>query len=314
MEKICDVTQVKSILNSQRVEIMTECNSIAQFLKRIIRKIDLKKELPYFNFDGQTIDDGFDINFVCEGDSYQYFQSKDIFVLEGEENEVITKTITAHVVSSKNRVFNVEVKFVFANPIISNRELIVRAGHYFFVECNTIISYAMNDKIFISLRKVLDEDEINQKISEYYLKQRIKIKIMPISHKFEHADSNMIKDLMKKGILNDKLFFKKTANRNHDFVIKEEVTRSNMYLYESKIIFERFGKKARAGLYLVNRSDDVVIVTKSLYTKANQTEMYLGKTEKIFPVKKFKLPIFFYNIAYYKKYWHNNLPRSIKYM
>ena len=312
MEKICTVNQVKVILNSQRDEIIKECNLISKFLKRIPREIDLKKELPDFNFKGQTIDNGSDISFVCEGDSYQYLELKNEFVLTGEENEVVTKTISAYVISAENKAFCVEVKLVFANPIISNSEITVRSGHYFLVECGTVISYGLNEELFYSFRKVLNRDEINEKIAEYYLNQRIKFKIMPASQKFKHQDSDTIKMLMKEGILNKKLFFKKSAINNSGFSIVTEITRCRKNLGESKIVTIKRRKTAVAGLYLGNQSD-VVIVTKTLYIKVGETRMYLGKTEKVFPVQKFKGPISFTSIDYYKKCWHTNIPRSIEY-
>jgi len=312
VEKNYTVDQVKVNFKSQRDAISNECKLITGFLKSVQRIINLKTELPEHDFKGQTIDYGSDVNFVCDGLGYKYVQVEDGCVLSGYENEIITKTTNAYVVSSDNKLYVVDVISVFANPIISNQDMDVRAGHYFLVSLQTIISYALNEKIYHSFKDEVDRDKLNKRISEHYSNQRIKFKIMPTSQKFKNGDSDIIKMLIKENILNKKMFFKKLARYNPNFQIVREVTRCNKSLSESKIMAVKGKKKAVAGVYAGHQSD-VFLVVQSLYIKSGNTRVFLGKTEKIFPVQKFTGPILFTNITYDKKCWHNNMPKTLEF-
>ncbi|MDD2376786.1 MAG: hypothetical protein PHD15_04085 [Clostridia bacterium] len=312
MEKSYTVDEIKKISTSQRTVIDNECKLIDEFLKRVPRKINLKTELPEHDFKGQTIDDGFDIDFVCGEYKYQYVQIEDEFISTGYENDMIIKTTTAYVISSDEKIFFVQYILVFANPIISNEEIKIRAGHYLLVASQTKIHYTLNKEINHLFRGDINSGEIEKRISEYYLNQKIKFKIKPISQKFEHDDSDTIKMLKKEGILNNKLLFKQSANKNRKFSIVTEITRCSVDLNNSKIVAVKGRKKSIAGIYLGYQSE-VVIVERLLYAKTGQTVEYLGKTQKVFPVCKFTGSIMFTNIDYNNTCLHTNIPEIVEF-
>jgi len=312
MKKSYTVDQVEKISTSQRALIDNECKLIAEFLKKVPRTIDLKTELPEHDFKGQTIDDGTDVKFVCGEYKHQYVQIKDEFVLSGCEDEMITKTTYAYVISSDEKIYFVQDILVFANPILSNEEIKVRAGHYFLIASQTMIHYTLNEKIEYSIRKGVDRVQLKKRISEYYLNQRIRFKLMPISKEFKHDNADTIKMLMEEGILNRKLFFKKSASRNPKFFVIREVMKSNENFNKSEIIAVKGKKKALAGMYF-GEGLEVVIVKKTLYIKTGDTRVCLGTTEQVFAVHKFSKTLTFSSINYNENCWHTNIPEMLEF-
>lgn len=312
MEKSYTVDQVEKISASQRALVNYECELIAGFLKKVPRTIDLKTVLPEHDFKGQTIDDGTDVNFVNGKYKHQYVQIKDEFVLSGCENEMIIKTTYAYVISSDEKIYFVQDILVFANPILSNEDIKVRAGHYFLIASQTMIHYVLNREINHSFRKGVDRVQLKQRISDHYLNQRIRFKLMPISKEFICDNTDTIKMLMDEGILNKKLFFKKSASKNPKFLVVREVTRSSENFNKSQIIAVKGKKKALAGMYFGVRLE-VVIVKKTLYIKTGDTRVCLGKTEQIFPIHKFPTILTFSSINYNENCWHTNIPEILEF-
>jgi len=312
MEKIYTVDQVEKKSAIQRTLIVNECRLISEFLKKVPRTIDLKTELPEHDFKGQTIDDGTDVNFVCGEYKHKYVQIKDEFVLTGCEDDMIIKTTYAYVISSDEKIYFVQDILVFANPILSSEEFKVRAGHYFLIASQTMIHYTLNEKIEYSIRNDVNRGELKKRISEYYLNQKIKFKLIPISKEFKHDNIDTIKMLMEEGILNKKLFFKKTAFSNPNFLVVTEVTRSNENFNKSEIIAVKGKKKALAGMYF-GEGLEAVIVKKTLYFKSGDTRVCLGETEQIFPVHKFPETLVFSSINYNENCWHTNIPEILEF-
>lgn len=312
MKKGYTVDQVEKISANQRTLIGNECKLIAEFLKKVPRTIDLKKELPQHDFKGQTIDDGSDVNFVSGEYKHQYVQIKDEFVLTGCENEMIIKTTYAYVISSDEKIYFVQDILVFANPIISNEEIKVRVGHYFLIATQTMIHYQLNREINHSFRKGVDRLQLKERVAEYFLNQKIKFKLTPISKEFKHDNPDTIKMLIKEGILNKKDFFKKLASRNAKFLIVREVVTANENFNRCQVIAVKGKKKALAGMYF-GEELEVVIVTKTLYIKLGDTKVCLGKTEQVFPKHKFPRTLTFSSINYNEDCWHTNIPQMLEF-